>query len=70
MSGGRLPAHVHDGEEECIMLSGDAFFGDLLVQAGDFHLAPPGSEHGVTTTDGGALAFLRGREILPLPSRP
>jgi quercetin dioxygenase-like cupin family protein len=69
-AGGRLPAHVHDGEEECIMLSGDAFFGDLLVQAGDFHLAPPGSEHGVTTTDGGALAFLRGREILPLPSRP
>jgi quercetin dioxygenase-like cupin family protein len=69
-AGGRLPAHAHGGEEECLMLSGDAFFGDLLLQAGDFHLAPPGSEHGVTTTDSGALAFLRGCEILPLSPRP
>jgi hypothetical protein len=52
------------------MLSGDAFFGDLLLQAGDFHLAPPGSEHGVSTTDSGALAFFRGCEILPLSRRP
>ena len=64
-AGAHLPAHVHHGEEECIMLSGDAFFGDVLVQAGDFHLAPAGSEHGEVRSDHGALAFIRGREVQP-----
>ncbi|MBL8407277.1 MAG: hypothetical protein JNJ81_05665 [Candidatus Accumulibacter sp.] len=48
------------------MLSGDAFFGDVLVQAGEFHLAPAGSEHGEVSSDQGAVAFIRGREVLPL----
>ena len=65
-AGAHLPAHAHDGEEECIMLSGDAFFGDVLVQAGEFHLAPAGSEHGEVSSDQGAVAFVRGRAVLPL----
>lgn len=65
--GARLPPHAHDGDEECMILRGDAFVGDLLLQAGDFHLAPSGSEHGEVSSDCGALAFIRGREALPLP---
>ena len=63
----RLPAHAHAGEEECMMLAGDAFFGDLLLQAGEFHLAPAGSEHGEVSSDAGALLFVRGCAPLPLP---
>ncbi|MEF8704708.1 MAG: cupin domain-containing protein [Candidatus Accumulibacter sp. UW26] len=65
-AGARLPPHAHDGEEECVILRGDAFVGDLLLQAGDFHLAPSGSEHGEVSSDCGALVFVRGREVLPL----
>jgi quercetin dioxygenase-like cupin family protein len=68
-AGGHLPAHGHDADEECIMLNGDAFFGDVLVQAGEFHLAPAGSEHGEVTSDDGALAFMRGRAVLPLAGK-
>lgn len=68
--GSRLAHHAHAGNEECMMISGDAFFGDLLVQAGEFHLAPPGSEHGEVSSDNGALLFVRGREPLPLPPGP
>lgn len=69
-AGSHLPAHAHEGEEECIMLSGDAFFGDVLVQAGEFHLAPDGSEHGEVSSDHGALAFVRGRAVRPLTTSP
>ncbi|HNC52119.1 MAG TPA: cupin domain-containing protein [Accumulibacter sp.] len=65
-AGASLPGHGHAEEEECMMLSGDAFFGDVLVQAGEFHLAPTGSEHGELSSDNGALLFLRGRPFLPL----
>ncbi|HRD92842.1 MAG TPA: cupin domain-containing protein [Accumulibacter sp.] len=66
--GGCLPAHVHAGDEECMMLSGDVFFGDLLVRAGDFHLAPAGSEHGGVFSDSGAMAFVRSRGGLNMRS--
>jgi hypothetical protein len=44
-----------------MMLDGDAFFGDRLVCAGDFHLTPAGTEHAVLTSDSGALLFVRSR---------
>lgn len=68
-AGSFLPAHLHDGDEECMMLSGDAYFGDLLVRAGEFHLAPADSEHGALFSEHGALAFVHGRQVLPLPVR-
>lgn len=64
-AGGRLPAHAHDCEEECMMLSGDAYFGDLLLQAGEFHFAPAGSAHGEINSEHGALAFVRGHALVP-----
>ena len=66
--GARLPPHAHDGEEECIMLAGEAFFGDILVRAGEFHLAPHGSVHLETLSETGGMAFLRSREALPAPT--
>ena len=46
---------------------GDAYFGDVLVQAGEFHLAPAGSVHDEVSSDHGALLFVRGRATRPLP---
>lgn len=66
--GTRLPPHAHDGEEECIMLAGEAFFGDILVRAGEFHLAPHGSVHLETFSETGGMAFLRSGNYLPAPA--
>ena len=66
--GSRLPPHAHDGEEECIMLAGEAFFGDILVRAGEFHLAPNGSVHLETVSETGGMAFLRSGRYLPAPA--
>lgn len=65
--GSRVVGHTHDGDEECMMLNGDAYFGDVLVQAGEFHLAPAGSVHDEVSSDHGALLFVRGRATRPLP---
>ena len=67
--GSCLTGHAHPSDEECMMLSGDAFFGDLLVQSGEFHLAPAGSTHQEISSDGGALLFVHGQPPLPLPHR-
>ena len=40
--GAVLPPHEHPLEEECYCLEGEVRFGDLVVRAGDYHLAPPG----------------------------
>lgn len=63
--GTRLPPHAHDGDAECIKLSGEAFFGDILVRAGEFHLAPHGSVHLETVSETGGMAFLRNHKYLP-----
>jgi len=60
--GASLPANRCASEEECMMLEGDAFFGDRLVCAGDFHLTPAGAERAVLVSDGGALLFVRSRQ--------
>lgn len=59
--GASLPANRCAGEEECMMLEGDAFFGDRLVCAGDFHLTPAEGERAVLMSDSGALLFVRSR---------
>ena len=56
----RIAGHFHPLDEECMMLSGDIFLGDLLLQQGDYHLAPAGTEHLEIYTDTGALLFVRG----------
>ncbi|MCM8614170.1 cupin domain-containing protein [Accumulibacter sp.] len=63
-AGSRLPAHGHAHEEEWMLLAGDAYFGDILVRAGEFHLAPAGSTHGELSSEHGAVAFVRGHAIV------
>lgn len=59
--GAALPAHVHRIDEECLVLEGTLRIGDeLVLRAGDFHVAPAGSAHPLTSTDTGVLLYLRG----------
>lgn len=58
--GGMVPPHDHPQTEECVVLDGEAYIGDLRVKAGDYHAAPAGKPHGLLRSDGGALLFLRG----------
>jgi quercetin dioxygenase-like cupin family protein len=56
----QIAGHSHPLDEECMMLSGDIFLGDILLQAGDYHVAPAGTEHLKISSDTGALLFVRG----------
>ena len=50
--GAEFPAHHHDDDEEAYVLSGDLDFDDLVLGAGDYHLARPGVRHPVATHQG------------------
>ena len=58
-AGARLPPHDHAADEECIVLEGEGSIGDIVLRAGDYHLAPKGMRHGETYTASGALLFIR-----------
>lgn len=58
--GAALLPHVHPQDEECIVLSGEARIGDLVVRAGDYHCAYAGKPHRVIRSEQGAVLFLRG----------
>jgi anti-sigma factor ChrR (cupin superfamily) len=58
--GARMPAHQHAVEEECLMLSGEAFFGDVLLRAGEYQRAPLATRHGDAYSDVGALLYVHG----------
>lgn len=59
-AGARMPGHPHAVAEECLMLSGEAFFGDILLRAGEYQMAPLGSSHGEAYSDVGALLYVHG----------
>ena len=58
--GARVPAHLHAADEECLMLSGEAFFGDILLRAGEYQMTPQGVAHGEAYSDVGALLYVHG----------
>ena len=58
--GALFPAHLHPMDEECVVLEGSLRIGDILLHAGDFHVGRQESMHGVTSTDTGAVVYLRG----------
>lgn len=58
-AGTRIPAHTHRGAEECLLLEGEVRIGEFDLRPGDYHVAPPGTEHGWLTSESGFLAFLR-----------
>ncbi|SJM95067.1 conserved hypothetical protein [Crenothrix polyspora] len=59
-AGAQCDSHLHTQDEECVMLSGEVFIGDLLLRENDYQFAPKGSIHDDTYTDVGALLYIRG----------
>ncbi len=58
--GAAVPQHRHGHDEECLMVAGELFLDDLLLQRGDYQLAPAGSGHRVTATDTGVVIYAHG----------
>jgi hypothetical protein len=58
--GGIVPTHVHDCDEECLMLQGDMFLGDILLLEGEYQWAPAGTNHEMLHSDVGCVLFIHG----------
>jgi len=56
--GTRFPAHHHGGAEECYVISGSLVACGRRINAGDFHHADAGSDHGELRTDEGCRVLL------------
>lgn len=59
-AGAAVPDHHHALDEDCLVLEGDMFLGDILLRAGDYQLAPQGGSHFGETSDGGVTFFFHG----------
>lgn len=66
LPGALVPGHLHDHDEECLMLAGELFLDDVLLRAGDYQLAPAGTFHRGVATDTGALIYAHGDADLHL----
>lgn len=58
--GASVPAHGHGHGEECLMVAGDLFLGDVLLCQGDFQFAPRGTGHGELQSDVGCVLYFHG----------
>lgn len=58
--GAQVPQHSHGHDEECLMVQGELFLDDLLLQPGDYQLAPAGTGHRITETDTGVVIYAHG----------
>ena len=58
--GASVPNHSHGHDEECLMVQGELFLDDVLLQQGDYQLAPAGSGHRITETDTGVVLYAHG----------
>jgi quercetin dioxygenase-like cupin family protein len=59
-AGASVPEHGHGHDEECYAVQGEIFLDDLLMQPGDYQVAPAGSGHVSTATDTGTVLFVHG----------
>lgn len=59
-AGATVPAHGHGHDEECLTLEGEVFLDDVLLQRGDYQIAPAGTGHSGVFTDTGALIYAHG----------
>jgi quercetin dioxygenase-like cupin family protein len=70
-AGAGVPDHGHEIDEDCLVLAGEMFLGDILLRAGDYQLAPAGGSHFGETSDVGATFFFHGALDSALrPPRP
>jgi quercetin dioxygenase-like cupin family protein len=53
-----FPTHPHHEDEELFMISGDLWFGDIELKAGDFHLARAGTVHPPAFSRHGCLCII------------
>lgn len=58
--GASVPLHMHGHDEECLMVQGELFLDDTLLQEGDYQLAPAGTGHRITETDTGVILYAHG----------
>lgn len=58
--GASVPVHTHGHDEECLMVQGELFLDDILLQEGDYQLAPAGTGHRITETDTGVVIYAHG----------
>ncbi|MEE3626372.1 cupin domain-containing protein [Nitrospirillum sp. BR 11752] len=57
--GAPYQSHAHaGGDEECLVIEGDLRFGDLLLQAGDFHVARHTTWHATAVSQQGCLLLV------------
>jgi ChrR Cupin-like domain len=56
----RIDGYQHPLDEECMVLSGDIFMGDILLQEGDYTLVHAGIVPLDIFSDTGVLFFIRG----------
>lgn len=54
--------------KECLLLEGEAFFGDVLLREGEFQYAPAGTTAMEAFSDTGALCFVHGEAGALLPA--
>lgn len=58
--GATVPQHAHNLDEDCMMLSGDFFSGDILLRPEDYQLVPKDVHHNDCFSDTGALLYVHG----------
>ena len=56
--GAMLPAHHHHDDEQCLVVSGDVRWGELVYREGDFVVMGSDTTHPVVTTANGNLLML------------
>jgi len=59
-AGAGVNDHHHALDEDCLVLEGEMFLGDILLQPGDYQLAPAGGGHFGEFSDVGVLFFFHG----------
>jgi anti-sigma factor ChrR (cupin superfamily) len=58
--GAVLPAHRHPLDEECVVIQGTLRIGPLVLPPGSYHRVPKDVLDADSTSDEGAVIFLRG----------
>jgi anti-sigma factor ChrR (cupin superfamily) len=59
-AGASVANHGHALDEDCLVLQGEMFLGDILLRTGDYQLAPAGGSHFDENSDVGVLFFFHG----------
>ena len=58
--GASAAQHAHPAGEECVLIEGEVFLGDMMLREGEFQWAASGSRHGTVRSESGCLLFFHG----------